>query len=90
MDLFTLNSFLLGKKTYWMRDIGPGSWKVKRAGQSVQPAKRLQQTQWAGLEDTADLMGPSMCDDRYLSFEWVSVLGLTFVIKAGSGLRDTF
>jgi len=61
-----------------------------RSGQSVQPAKRLQQTQWAGLEDTADLMGLSMCDDRYLSFEWVRVLGLTFVIKAGSGLRDTF
>jgi len=25
MDLFTLKSFLLGKKKYWMRDIGPGS-----------------------------------------------------------------
>ncbi len=39
---------------------------------------------------TADLIGLSMCDDRYLSFQWVSVLGLTFVIKASSGLRDAF
>jgi hypothetical protein len=39
---------------------------------------------------TADLMGLSMCDDRYLAFEWVSVLRLTFVIKARSGLRNAF
>ncbi len=28
-----------------------------------------------GLKVRADLIGLSMCDDRYLSFEWVSVLG---------------
>jgi hypothetical protein len=62
----------------------------ERSGESVQPAKPLQQTQRAGLEGTADLMGLSMCDFRYLSFDRVSVLGLTFVIKPTSGLRDAF
>jgi hypothetical protein len=62
----------------------------ERSRQSVQPAKRLQQTQWAGPEGTGDLMGLSMCDDRCVSFEWVSVLRLTSVIKPRSGLRDAF
>jgi hypothetical protein len=62
----------------------------ERSGQSVQPAKRLQQSQWPGPEATTDLMGLLMYDDRHLSFEWVRVLGLAFVIKVRSGLRDAF
>jgi len=62
----------------------------KRSVESVKPAKRLQQTQWARLEGTADLKDLSICDDRCLSFQWISVLGLTFVIKPRSGLRDAF
>jgi len=31
MDLFTLKSFLLAKKKYWLKDMGPGLRKVKRA-----------------------------------------------------------
>ncbi len=62
----------------------------ERSAESVQPAKRLQQTQSAGPESTEDLMGLSMFDDGYLSFQWVSVQGLTLVLKARSGLRETF
>ncbi len=63
-------------EAYWM--------KVKKAQASRcnSQGKHLQQSEWAGLAGTTDLMGPSMCDDPCVSFGRVSVLDLTFVINA--------
>jgi len=57
-------------------------WRKLRRVDTTCQGKHLQQSEWAGLARTTELMGLSMYDDTCVSFGRVSVLGLTFVINA--------